>query len=110
MNQISRLTIHVSRLPTLHSSPHQRHISSPCNGLSIISFHFNDVNTIGPEAHAVPWGTGVNNIKGMLEEVHRQGVKAVFSVEYEYNWDKSLPEIAQSVAYFDKVSAEIAKS
>jgi sugar phosphate isomerase/epimerase len=74
----------------------------------IISFHFKDVNKVGPDAHDVPWGTGVNNVKGMLAEIHRQGVKAVFSVEYEYHWDSSLPEIARSVAYFDKVSAELA--
>ena len=38
----------------------------------------------------------------MLAEIHRQGVKAVFSIEYEYNWDNSLPDIAQSVKYFDQ--------
>jgi len=30
-------------------------------------------------------------------------------VEYEYHWKTSLPEVAQSVAYFDKVAAELAK-
>ena len=74
----------------------------------IISFHFKDLNKTGRDAHDVPWGTGINNVKGMLTEIHRQGVKAVFSVEYEYKWTTSLPEIAQSVAYFDKVSAELA--
>ena len=75
----------------------------------IISFHFKDLNKAGPDAHDVPWGTGVNNVKGMLTEVHRQGVKAVFSIEYEHNWDHSLPEIALCVAYFDKVAAGLAK-
>ncbi len=50
----------------------------------IISFHFKDVNKMGHDAHDVPWGTGINDVKGMLTEVHRQGVKAVFSVEYEH--------------------------
>ncbi len=74
----------------------------------IVSFHFKDVNKYGHDAHDVPWGTGINNVKGMLTEIHRQGVKAVFSIEYEYNWDNSLPEIAQSVAYFDKIANELA--
>ena len=74
----------------------------------IISFHFKDVNVMGPKAHDVPWGTGINDVKGMLTEIHRQGVKAVFSIEYEYNWENSLPEIAQSVAYFNKVAGELA--
>ena len=48
------------------------------------------------------------DVKGMLEDIHRQGIKPVFSIEYEYNWDNSLPEIAQSVSYFDKVAAKLA--
>ena len=56
----------------------------------------------------MPWGTGVSNVKGMLTEVHRQKLAAIFYVEYEYNWGKSLPEIAQSVAYFDHVAVELA--
>ena len=58
----------------------------------IISFHFKDVNEYGMGAHDVPWGTGINDVKGMLTEVHRQGVKAVFSVEYEYYSENLLPE------------------
>ncbi len=74
----------------------------------IISFHFKDLNQPGPGAHDVPWGTGVCDVKGMLTEVRRQGVRAVFSIEYEYNWTTSLPELAQCVAYFDKISDELA--
>ena len=74
----------------------------------IISFHFKDLNKLGPDAHDVPWGTGVCDVKGMLAEIRRQKIKAVFSIEYEYNWGNALPEIAQSVAYFDKVAAELA--
>ena len=74
----------------------------------IISFHFKDLNKLSPAGHDVPWGTGACDVKGMLAEVHRQGVKAVFSIEYEYHWDNSLPEIAQCVKYFDKVAAQLA--
>jgi sugar phosphate isomerase/epimerase len=75
----------------------------------IISFHFKDLNKYGHDAHDVPWGTGINNVKAMLTEIRRQGVRAVFSVEYEYNWTTSVPEIALSAAYFDKVANEIAR-
>jgi len=57
---------------------------------------------MGMDAHDVPWGTGVCDVKGMLIEIHRQKLKAVFSIEYEYHWDNSLPEIAKCVAYFDR--------
>lgn len=77
----------------------------------IISFHFKDLNEFGKrEAHDVPWGTGICDVDALLKEVQRQGLNdIVFSIEYEYNWDNSVPEIAQCVAYFDKVAAELAK-
>ncbi len=73
----------------------------------IISFHFKDLNQMG-SGHDVPWGTGAGNVKGMLTEIHRQGLKAVFSAEYEHNWENSVPDLAESVKYFDKVAAELA--
>jgi len=75
----------------------------------IISLHFKDLNEEGPKAHDVPWGTGVCNVKSLLAELKRQGFKGVFSIEYEYNWDNSVPDIAKSVEFFDKTAAELAK-
>ncbi len=74
----------------------------------IISFHFKDLNDFGRQAHDVPWGTGKAEVREILKEVHRQGLRAPFSIEYEYNWENSLPEIAQCVAYFEKMAAELA--
>lgn len=74
----------------------------------LISFHLKDLNKYGKDAHDVPWGTGEGNVKEMLAEIHRQGVKGVFSIEYEYHWTSSLPEIAESVRYFDQVAAGLA--
>jgi sugar phosphate isomerase/epimerase len=73
----------------------------------IICFHFKDLVREGDGYHDVPWGTGVCNVRAMLEEVHRQTLKAPFSFEYEYHWENSLPELAKSVEYFDKVAADI---
>ena len=75
----------------------------------IIEFHFKDLNKYGADAHDVPWGTGKGDVKAWLAEVKRQGIKPVFSVEYEYHFGHSLPEIARCVAYFDKVAAELAE-
>lgn len=75
----------------------------------IVSFHLKDLNKYGrKDAHDVPWGTGEADLKAVLAEVYRQGFKGVFSIEYEHNWLDSLPEIAQSVAFFDAVAAELA--
>jgi sugar phosphate isomerase/epimerase len=75
----------------------------------IISFHLKDLNEYG-KAHDVPWGTGRADVRGILTQVHRQGVKPVFSVEYEYNYGHSMPEITECVAFFDKVCEELGKS
>lgn len=73
----------------------------------IICFHFKDLNKYGrKDSHDVPWGTGQADVAAMLAEIHRQHFKGVFSIEYEYNWENSVPEIAQSVAYFDKVASQ----
>ena len=77
----------------------------------IISFHFKNLTKFGTKEdnHDVPWGEGVGDVKAWLTEVKRQGIKAVFSVEYEHNWENSVPEIAECVAYFDEVAAELSK-
>ncbi len=53
--------------------------------------------------HDVPWGTGISNIKGVLEELKRQGFKGPIFAEYEYNWMNNAPEIAQSIKYVSEV-------
>jgi sugar phosphate isomerase/epimerase len=73
----------------------------------IISFHFKDLDKYGRDAHDVPWGTGKADVRALLTEIHRQGFQGVFSIEYEHNWLKSLPEIAQCVKYFDSVAAQL---
>ena len=71
----------------------------------IISLHFKDLNEKGMSGHDVPWGTGVCNVPAMLAELHRQGFKGVFSIEYEYNMEASMPEMEQCVKNFRKLCA-----
>lgn len=74
----------------------------------IVSFHLKDLNEFGVRnAHDVPWGTGKADIKAILTELDRQGFEGVFSIEYEYNWENSVPEIRQCVEYFRKTAAEL---
>ena len=72
--------------------------------------HFKDLNALAMWAHDVPWGTGKSDARGMLEELHRQGFKGYFSIEYEHGsvaeLDKDLP---LCIAFFDKTMAELAK-
>lgn len=69
---------------------------------NIASLHFKDLNVKGRDGHDVPWGTGISNIRGMLQELKRQEFKGIFSIEYEYNWENSLPEVEKSLEFFRK--------
>jgi len=60
--------------------------------------------------HDVPWGTGVGNVKAQMAELKRQGFHGAFCVEYEHNWDNSMPEIAECVKFFNATCAELAKA
>jgi sugar phosphate isomerase/epimerase len=71
-------------------------------------FHFKDLIREGSGYHDVPWGMGECNVRGMLEEAHRQKLKVEFCFEYEYHWENSLPEIAQSIMFFEEVASQIA--
>ena len=75
----------------------------------VITLHFKDLNEPGPKAHDVPWGTGISNAKGMLAELQRQHFHGAICVEYEYHWDDSVPEIAESAKWFYATCAELAR-
>lgn len=65
----------------------------------VISSHMKDLNEFSPRAHDVPFGTGVSDIPAALDELKRQGFDGNISIEYEYHWESSVPEIAQSVGF-----------
>lgn len=92
----------------------------------VICLHFKDLVPEEPKAqgeaaakkkkseskamHDVHWGTGVGNAKAQMAELKRQGFRGAFGVEYEYNWDNSMPEIAKCVEFFNATCAELAKA
>ena len=73
----------------------------------IICLHFKDLNEIGPDAHDVPWGTGVGKTRELMAELKRQHFHGAFCVEYEYHWENSSPEIAQCVKFFNQTCDEL---
>jgi len=70
----------------------------------IISFHFKDLNEMG--GHDVPWGTGKGDVKAVLAELHKQGFKGVFSIEYEHSF--TMEDLAKCVKHFNDCAKEIA--
>ncbi len=66
----------------------------------VVSSHLKDLTEFGKRgAHDVVFGTGVSNIKGILDELKAQGFKGNISVEYEFNWDHSVPEVTQCIDF-----------
>ena len=76
----------------------------------IISLHFKDIEAKkanGEWRNDVIWGKGVLDTKAMLQELKRQRFKGVFSIEYEYNWDNSVPDIKKCIQNFNEITNEI---
>jgi len=76
----------------------------------VICCHFKDLNKFNSVgAIDVPWGTGTGNARGMLEELHKQNAKLVFSVEYEHFSPGLVDEVARSIKWFGDTCEAIAK-
>ena len=65
----------------------------------IISSHLKDLNEMGPGAHDVPYGAGVSDVPALLDELKAQGFAGNISIEYEYHWENSTPEVGQCVGF-----------
>ncbi|MBN1344791.1 MAG: sugar phosphate isomerase/epimerase [Phycisphaerae bacterium] len=73
----------------------------------IKTVHLKDITPPEEDAHDTIWGQGTCDARGILTELHRQGFRGVISVEYEYNWDDSVPDIARCAAFFQEVTDEL---
>jgi sugar phosphate isomerase/epimerase len=74
----------------------------------IVSLHLKDISKFGDrKAACVPFGTGEGDIAGVVKEVRRQGIKPLFTIEHEVSSPKLVEEVAQCIAYFDKVVGEL---
>lgn len=65
----------------------------------VVSSHLKDLNEFSPNAHDVPYGKGVSDIKGILDAYKAMNFSGPISVEYEYNWDNSVPEIKECIDF-----------
>jgi sugar phosphate isomerase/epimerase len=66
----------------------------------IFDSHVKDLNAFGdPKAHDMPFGTGVSDIAAVLAEYHAQGFHGPLDIEYEYNWNDSVPDITKCIEF-----------
>ncbi|RNC66224.1 sugar phosphate isomerase/epimerase [Proteiniphilum sp. X52] len=75
----------------------------------VIALHFKDIAPQGEEQNLedVVWGQGILNVKGMMKELKKQKFKGYFTIEYEADWENNLPQIKQSIEYFNQVAESI---
>jgi sugar phosphate isomerase/epimerase len=71
----------------------------------IISLHLKDRAEIGKEIPDTILGTGASNIAGILAELKRQKFEGFIALEYENNWEHSVPDVAQGVGFIRGWSA-----
>lgn len=69
------------------------------------SFHLKDRDSATEPGHDRPFGTGVLDLPAILEAALAGGFAGNVSIEYEYNWETSVPEIAQCVGYLRACAA-----
>ena len=62
--------------------------------------HLKDVDKKGPDAKDVPFGTGVGNVKGIIEELKAQKFTGPVVLEYESNLDNNIPDLRQCIKFF----------
>jgi len=65
----------------------------------IVASHLKDLNVLDRDGHDLPYGQGVGDIKGVLDEFKAQGFEGPISIEYEYHWTESVPEIKQCIDF-----------
>ena len=65
----------------------------------IVSSHLKDLHAPLPSGHDVPWGQGVSDVKGILDEYKTQGFVGPISVEYEYHQEDNLAEAKACIDY-----------
>jgi sugar phosphate isomerase/epimerase len=65
----------------------------------ILGCHLKERTAIGEALPDAIYGTGVTDTKGILDELKRQRFEGNISIEYENNWDNSVPDVAQCVGF-----------
>jgi sugar phosphate isomerase/epimerase len=68
----------------------------------IFALHFVDVDRVSPEAHAVPYGTGVAHLREILDALKAKGLSVQLTCEYEYQTDRLEQDVCECVAWFEK--------
>ncbi|MHA3770377.1 sugar phosphate isomerase/epimerase family protein [Verrucomicrobiota bacterium sgz303538] len=65
----------------------------------IVSSHLKDLHEAGRGGHDLPYGTGISDVKGILDAYKAQNFDGPISIEYEYKWENNVPEAKQCIDF-----------
>jgi len=65
----------------------------------VVSSHLKDLSEASLVGHDMPYGTGLSDVNGILKEFQAQGFDGPISIEYEYDWFESLPQVTKCIDY-----------
>jgi sugar phosphate isomerase/epimerase len=75
----------------------------------LLTVQMHDLDQLSAAGHDVPWGSGAGRTEEFVRELRRLGITpTMFGLEYSYNWLESIPEIEQSIAFFNRISLDLA--
>jgi len=78
-------------------------------GDRVIMIQAHDLNELSAEGHDVPWGTGKARFAEQIKELHRLGIKpAQFDLEYSYDFEDNMAEMAECVKFFEETISQLA--
>lgn len=76
----------------------------------VVSLHIKDIVAEKDETgwrHDCIWGTGSLDVPAFLQVLKDQSFKGYLAIEYEYNWDNSVPDIRQSLENFNEMVGDL---
>ncbi|MDR3233651.1 MAG: TIM barrel protein [Planctomycetaceae bacterium] len=78
----------------------------------VVSFHIKDLKKTGEGKYDAdcPLGQGEVGIAALLKEAAAQKIHAPFSIEFEAAWNNNVPQVAESVQYFESIAKELSSS
>ncbi|MBI5801598.1 MAG: sugar phosphate isomerase/epimerase [Verrucomicrobia bacterium] len=65
----------------------------------IMSVHMKERAALGTGQHDTIFGTGITDMGAILAELKRQKFDGNIAIEYEFNWDNSVPDVKQCVDF-----------
>ena len=78
-------------------------------GKRLLAVQVHDLHEKSASGHDVPWGQGQSKLGEFFRLLHDLGLKpSLIGLEYSYNWGQSLPEIRESIRFFDAASIRLA--